>query len=153
MKPQLEFSCPENWNAMTPGKNGRYCSSCEKVVTDFSQMSNEEILYKINSSRENNACGSFKAYQLLEPFNDKRNVLIRFYQRIADSQKSKLPKYISLVLVTALLFLSGCLRRTSGRYAAPPDVRHMDMRQEKHQNVTKKEHKQKAGKRLLGENW
>jgi hypothetical protein len=119
MRPQLEFSCPESWNAMSPQEGGRYCGSCEKVVTDFSKMSNEEILRQMHLSNEVGACGSFKAYQLEAPFNDKRNLLIRFYQRISTSGKTILPKFISLGLVTALLFLSGCFRRTSGMYATP----------------------------------
>ncbi len=132
---------------MTLQNSGRYCKSCEKVVMDFSQMSNEEIILKINSSNETGACGSFKAYQLEKPFNDKRNVLIDYYQEISVSGKTMFPKFISLALVTALLFLSGCLRRTTGRYSGPPDVRNFELRQEKQKNVTKKEHKQKAGKR------
>lgn len=138
---------------MSPEKDGRYCRTCEKVVTDFSHMSNGEIIRQMNSSNENNACGSFKAYQLQEPFTDKRNVLIRFYQQIADSQKPKLPKYISLALVTALLFLSGCLRRTSGMYASPRDIRNMSKKYEKQQKVAEKEHKRKVRKRQARETW
>lgn len=118
MRPQLEFSCPENWEKMTPVEGGRFCGSCEKVITDFSGMSNEEIIRQINSSGDHKSCGSFKAYQLEQPFNDGRNALIRFYHRL-KAAKATLPKFISLGLVTALLFLSGCYRRTMG-YCSPP---------------------------------
>lgn len=153
MNPQLEFSCPENWNAMSPQEGGRYCGSCEKVITDFSQMSNEEIIRQMNLSKGEKSCGSFKAYQLQDPFEDKRNLLVRFYQRIAASNKTMLPKFISLGLVTILLLLSGCHRRMSGFYHIPSK---REMRKSmKQQEQIEKESRKKL-KRVKGSpkpNW
>jgi len=36
--------CHENWNAMSPKEQGRYCGSCQKTVVDFSVMSDKEIV-------------------------------------------------------------------------------------------------------------
>jgi hypothetical protein len=36
--------CHENWELMTPQEQGRHCKVCNKVVTDFTTMSNEEII-------------------------------------------------------------------------------------------------------------
>lgn len=139
MRPQLTFSCPEKWDAMSPQSSGRYCNSCEKVVTDFSQMSNEEILQRMHSSNEAGACGSFKAYQLEKPFHDKRNALIDLYRRIS-SGKTALPKFISLGLVTVLLLLSGCHRRLSGAYHTPTrrEMKEMQKREYKMQQAGQK---------------
>lgn len=46
-KKQLTLSiptpCTEDWNAMTPDKNGKFCASCQKTVVDFSRMTDAEI--------------------------------------------------------------------------------------------------------------
>jgi hypothetical protein len=31
--------CHENWHSMTPKEQGRFCGSCDKIVVDFSKMS------------------------------------------------------------------------------------------------------------------
>jgi hypothetical protein len=36
--------CHENWNQMTPVEQGRHCIQCSKTVTDFTVMSNNEII-------------------------------------------------------------------------------------------------------------
>jgi hypothetical protein len=142
MRPQLEFSCPESWNAMSPQEGGRYCSSCEKVITDFSKMSTEEIIRQMNPGKGEKSCGSFKAYQLQEPFNDKRNLLIRFYQRVSVSGKTKFPRFISLGLVTLLLLLSGCHRRMSGFY-------HIPSKREMKKSMKQQEQMEKDGRKKL----
>ena len=151
MRPQLEFSCPEKWNSMSPKNGGRYCGSCEKVVTDFSRMSNEEIVSTMNSSNAG-ACGSFKAHQLEQPFNDKRNVLIGFYQRLTTS-KTIFPRFISLGLVTALLFLSGCHRRTVGRYASASDLKKSGKQHEKQQKDARAAYQKKVKNRKVQNSW
>jgi hypothetical protein len=125
------------------------------VVTDFSQMSNEEILRQMNSSNEKGACGNFKAYQLKQPFNDKRNVLIAIYQRISTSGKTVFPKFISLGLVTVLLLLSGCHRRLSGAYHMPSkrDIKNMQKREYQQQKDARKEQEKKVKKREVRKTW
>jgi hypothetical protein len=133
--PRLDFNCPEKWNSMSAQEDGRYCGKCEKVVTDFSQMSTEEVLEKINTATSENACGSFKAYHLQQPFNDGRNRLIRFYSKIySSSNKNKFKRTIQLSLVMVLLFISGCHRRMSGFYAKPSP--HIFNKHLKQQNKT-----------------
>jgi hypothetical protein len=119
MRPQLTFTCPEKWNTMSPREGGRHCDSCNIVVRDFSRLSNDEIIKEINSPSEN-SCGSFHAYQLQEPFTDKRNLVIRFYQRVLASPKKKhVVRSFQLGLAMLLLLVSGCHRRMSGFYAHP----------------------------------
>ena len=50
---------------MTPAGGGRHCASCNKVLPDFSQKTNEEILeYMANASGE--VCGRFRADQVTD---------------------------------------------------------------------------------------
>ena len=54
--------CHQSWQQMTPVTNGRRCESCCKTVTDFTKMSNSEIISHL--SYTTNICGRFEEYQL-----------------------------------------------------------------------------------------
>jgi hypothetical protein len=54
--------CSENWDAMPISGKGRSCDSCEKVVYDYSKMSDNEILYLLKT--ESTSCGNFRLDQL-----------------------------------------------------------------------------------------
>ena len=47
---------------MEQKEQGRYCTSCTKIVIDFTKMTNTEILDYLAS--EKNVCGRFNEYQL-----------------------------------------------------------------------------------------
>jgi len=55
--------CHENWNAMTPEQQGRYCAACATTVIDFSVMTDHDIL-KYMTSNTGNMCGRFSNDQL-----------------------------------------------------------------------------------------
>lgn len=54
--------CHENWHEMTVAEKGRFCNSCQKTVYDFTQLSDRQLIDKINS--ESNICGRFLTTQL-----------------------------------------------------------------------------------------
>jgi hypothetical protein len=67
-RPQLQISIPKPctvpWNGMTEtGSNSRHCSSCDKTVTDFSRMSDEELL-RFFKEPARSVCGRLSASQL-----------------------------------------------------------------------------------------
>ncbi len=62
----IENPCHEDWNRMTPEKQGRFCNSCEKIVIDFSEMSDSEILQFFNKPKTEKICGRFKSEQLIQ---------------------------------------------------------------------------------------
>lgn len=55
--------CNENWDAMMPQDKGRHCEACRTIVTDFTKMTDAEIInhLKISSSK---TCGRFLETQL-----------------------------------------------------------------------------------------
>lgn len=55
--------CHENWNAMTPAEQGRFCASCQKTVIDFTYSSDREILDHLSRSGDQ-VCGRFDNRQL-----------------------------------------------------------------------------------------
>lgn len=71
--------CHESWDAMSPADKGRFCQSCQKTVTDFSGMSDQQILSFL-SNRQGNVCGRFHTEQLNReisvPGNARRQPLI-----------------------------------------------------------------------------
>jgi hypothetical protein len=58
--------CHEDWDAMAPTEIGKFCSSCQKEVIDFSVMSDQEIRRILNSSKET-PCGRFNINQIERP--------------------------------------------------------------------------------------
>ncbi|MDG1398393.1 MAG: energy transducer TonB [Polaribacter sp.] len=68
MKSKFKISipkpCNENWNTMTPKEKGRFCSSCDKTVVDFTEKTNEEIQYYLVENKNQRVCGHFYKKQL-----------------------------------------------------------------------------------------
>ena len=59
--------CHENWDAMTPQDKGRHCESCNKIVVDFSIMSDRQVLEYFKTTI-GKTCGRFHEDQLQRPF-------------------------------------------------------------------------------------
>ena len=55
--------CHEDWGKMTNAEKGRFCNSCEKVVVDFSAMS-ERQLVEFFKKPAGSVCGRFQQDQL-----------------------------------------------------------------------------------------
>lgn len=55
--------CHEDWNTMSPQEQGKYCMVCSKVVIDFTQMSNNDIIQTIQSANST-ICGRLDDQQL-----------------------------------------------------------------------------------------
>lgn len=68
MKPffHIDLPCHENWDAMAPVKDGRFCGSCTKRVIDFTQLADAEMLEIIRNAGSN-CCGRFTSAQLDRP--------------------------------------------------------------------------------------
>jgi hypothetical protein len=66
MKISIAEPCHENWDAMTPNKQGAFCHSCVKDVVDFSNKSLEEIKNFFSKPQTGKVCGRFEEKQLQE---------------------------------------------------------------------------------------
>lgn len=58
--------CAESWAAMTPTATGRHCAACQKVVVDFTQKTDAEILAALRQAA-GPTCGRLRADQLARP--------------------------------------------------------------------------------------
>ena len=60
---QINEPCHESWNQMHSLPGGRFCSSCEKTVVDFSGMTDNEIVRFVQKNNQK-LCGRFRPEQL-----------------------------------------------------------------------------------------
>ncbi len=65
---QVEDACPADWNKMTAHEQGRFCGQCGKMVIDFSQMNDQEIVNQIRKASQG-LCGRFYEDQLMRELN------------------------------------------------------------------------------------
>jgi len=59
----IPHPCTQSWNEMTQAAGGRHCLHCQQTVTDFSTMTDQEIIAAL-SSNEEHRCGRFLPEQL-----------------------------------------------------------------------------------------
>lgn len=58
--------CHERWTDMQPQERGRFCASCQKVVTDYTTCSDQELVRRLSQS-SHSGCGRFRDDQLNRP--------------------------------------------------------------------------------------
>jgi len=71
-KIQISNPCQEKWGNMQPGTNGKFCSSCQKSVVDFTHFTDAELKRWFNENK-GNSCGRFKPEQLDRLIQGKPN--------------------------------------------------------------------------------
>lgn len=77
-KIQIANPCHEEWDGMQANVSGKFCSSCQKAVIDFTYFTDAELKRWFNES-QGNSCGRFKPEQLDRLIEAKENYkLIRF---------------------------------------------------------------------------
>lgn len=73
MKVEIKEPCHANWNAMLPQEQGRHCAQCDKVVMDFTSMTDARVFSYI--SQHENICGRFYNHQLNRPISETSNTI------------------------------------------------------------------------------
>lgn len=115
MKIHIPQPCHENWDKMSPTGDGRYCLSCNKVVTDFTKMSIEEIQNYFIKYSSRNICGTFNAKDTLVKKGIKEKLIDKYHEALSQSKK---PIYFSLL--SGALFLLNCKTVESRIYTGVP---------------------------------
>jgi|GEM_PF-2267425 len=63
-KIQITNPCANDWHAMHPNAEGRFCGACAKSVIDFSTQSDAEIRAYLLENKDQNICGRFQKQQV-----------------------------------------------------------------------------------------
>ncbi len=63
VKISIAKPCAENWEQMLPAERGRHCAACDRLITDFSTKSDQEILDYLKHAN-GKLCGRFNNEQL-----------------------------------------------------------------------------------------
>ncbi len=63
LKVSIPEPCHENWDKMTTSAKGKFCASCSKEVTDFTDYSDGQIV-DFFTRNKGNVCGRFSQKQL-----------------------------------------------------------------------------------------
>ena len=66
MKLSIPKPCHEDWRKMTACEQGRFCSSCNKTVIDFTSKSDQEIELFFKREHSAKTCGRVKSSQLIK---------------------------------------------------------------------------------------
>jgi hypothetical protein len=76
--------CHEKWDNMTAVEKGRFCNSCQKVVVDFSSMSDAQLIAYFKAPKDS-VCGRFDKEQLDRDIivSKKRMPWIRYFFGLA----------------------------------------------------------------------
>ena len=99
--------CHEDWQKMTPQDKGRFCGACSKVVVDFTQMTENEIIHFFQEHQNQKICGHVKKIQL-DTVYKPQNLLEKHYIHIHKTYKNSWFRNVYLSLLSSLLILTSC---------------------------------------------
>ncbi len=68
--------CSQQWDSFLPQSGGRFCGSCEKVVVDFTKMSDQE-LFDYFKNNTNYVCGRFNPSQINKTLTDVTHFFLK----------------------------------------------------------------------------
>lgn len=105
--------CHENWDAMTPAEQGRFCSKCQKCVTDFTGWTDSEIYNYISKNSGQRICGRLHSTQLNRPIQVPAQPHSRHYQYFLA---------LGLTLLTANIPISDLKAQTPYTYTTSFDA-------------------------------
>lgn len=102
--------CNQKWNSMIPNKDGKFCTSCNKTVVDFTKMDNLEIQhYLIQNSSKESICGHFKSNQI----ETKNNIKYYNLRNRISGIKIKPIKTFALFSLSLLFILTSCMGKAA----------------------------------------
>lgn len=93
--------CHQNWDKMTPNKNGHFCLSCSKTVVDFTSMLPDEIQHFFIQNQNENICGRFRKSQL-------DSITIQIPSRVLYTQSNYYKMFLLALFVAMGTTLFSC---------------------------------------------
>lgn len=96
---------------MTVAENGRYCLSCDKVVVDFSKMTDQEIRSYFLRNAGKKCCGYFRSEQVASGARGK--LWSRYYSNFRNGQQRSVLGIAAMLIALLGLLVSGCKQHTA----------------------------------------
>jgi hypothetical protein len=120
--------CHEEWEKMTPNKQGAFCSSCSKTVVDFSNKSDKEIEEYLLDNLDKKICGRFKAVQVDEmPRLKIEAPKIHFPRYLFPLSYSPVRAFAMALFVVASVAIAGC-SASDGSFSGEKDEQQIERR-------------------------
>ena len=95
---EIKKPCHENWDAMKLNEKGRFCTSCQTIVIDFTTKTPEEISIFLKQNSNQSICGNYNSWNV-KSNNKLDNLIWRL--------NGKGFKYLSLLIIRVMLLI-GC---------------------------------------------
>jgi hypothetical protein len=110
-KTQIELPdpCNADWNTMTHIDNGKFCSSCNKAVIDFTTWDVKEIIRYLESKNEK-TCGHFTTLQVATHKPKHHQYLFNIYQQTEKKITIPVLKKTILSIIIVGMIAVGCER-------------------------------------------
>jgi hypothetical protein len=106
---EISSPCNKKFNKMPKRGDGRYCSACEKIVVDFTEMTNTELQNYFKSYTNEEICGRVKSKHLGKQ-NMFEDILFNGKQFVANKISIKPLRIVLLSLISGLLtFTTSCM--------------------------------------------
>ncbi|MDX2174802.1 MAG: hypothetical protein SFY56_16990 [Bacteroidota bacterium] len=106
---EISSPCNKNFAKMPKEGNGRFCSACEKVVLDFTNMTNTELQNYFKNYPNEEICGRVKSIHLGKQ-NRLEFFLFSSKQFVTNKISSKPLRLALLGLLSGLItFTSSCM--------------------------------------------
>ena len=110
--------CSFGWDnmALTENQKGRHCSSCNKIVVDFTKMTTDQLIDFLEKNKGTKVCGHFKTIDTTTPTWFQKPIL-NLYNHINNNYRLGVVKTLGLFAVSAMLTMTGCDESTDGEIA------------------------------------
>lgn len=115
LKVSIPKPCSYGWDRMTLTEDlkGRHCAACDKIVVDFTIMSTDQLKSFLHENRGVKTCGYFKTMDTTAP-KWFQKPLLNLYNRIETGFPKSMVRIGFLLLISGMIYLSGCSTRTAG---------------------------------------
>ncbi len=74
---QIPEPCHQNWKEMETTENGKFCNNCSKVVIDFTEMNDAQVIAYLKKTNAN-ICGNFNKDQLERPLHLPKKYFVKW---------------------------------------------------------------------------
>ena len=135
LKLSLDNPCSENWDAMNTVATGRFCQSCQKTVTDFSQYTDSELMDFFKKRNYQPLCGRIQQHRINKIYIELPNTLF----------KSRVPFWKKFLAICLVVFGSSLFTPENSYSQAVMTVQVVNGKKVKSQKS--KKHKRKNGRK------